>query len=268
MEWSKVKNIILLMLVLTNILILFFVVFPQAQTVQNTDEMRLSALSMLEKQGLSVSLSLGPQEITLQAQQVIPDRSQEVVLAQNLLGTVSMLDLGGEVYRYEGSSGSIRFHSGGELSAQLSLEGQSPQAHGETILSTLELSATLLSIVEDGAATSLTYGQLWDGVPLLDYGLTLNYQENTLVSISDGRRLYGTASDLDQPTISVATALMQFLVGIQSLGDICRTVTAITPAYDGSTDLSGAVQLIPIWCMDTDTGSYHLNLLTGALTRV
>ncbi len=270
MEWSRIKNIILLMLVLTNIILLVLVALPQAQTELSGDQARLSALSILESRGITVDSQLIPMEITHQSQIVIPDRTQESILATELLGEVSMVDLGGEVYRYEGILGSIRFHAGGEFSAQFSdiaYPLTTAEEVSEVVLDILDIDGVLSSITQEATVKTLNYRQLWDGVPLLDYDTTLLFDENHLYEITDAKRLAGTAISQDG-SITVATALMQFAAGLQSLGDICRSITLITPAYSSTTDLSGTIQLTPLWCIETDTASYQLKLTTGELIRV
>ncbi len=273
MEWSKIKNIMLLMLVLTNVFLLFFVATPRAQTEMNEDASRLNALSILEQRGISLDSQIVPLNINHYAQVIIPDRTVEPQLASNLLGDVSQLALGGDVYRYVSDSGSIRFHSGGEFSAQFSNDAfpilsQTEQTVAATLIKKLEMDTNLIHISELDDTTTLTYRQLWDDVPLLDYEFTLVCDQNHIVEIINGKRLYGASSQPSDPQNTVSTALMQFAAGLQSLGDICRTITSITPAYRASTDLSGTIQLTPLWCIETDTGSYQLNLITGTLARI
>ncbi len=269
MEWSKIKNIILLMLVLTNLILLVLVAIPQAQTEFSDDQATVSALSILEGRGISVDSQIIPLEITHQSQTIIPDRSQEEPQATNLLGAVAMVDLGGDVYRYEGTLGTIRFHAGGEFSAQFTDSAyplSTVQQVSEKVLDALEVDAILSSTTQEHSATTLVYCQLWDGIPLLDYHIALLFDESHLCEITDAKRLAGTAI-LQDSSITVATALMQFAAGLQELGDICRSITLITTAYSATTDLSGTIQLTPLWCIETDTGSYQLNLTTGELNR-
>lgn len=273
MEWSKIKNIMLFMLVITNLLLLFFVVVPSAQQKKLEDEGIQSAIALLAQRGITVDAQVIPDEIDIHAQTVTPDRSLETTLAENLLGDDAVIqDLGGDVYHYSNGSSVIRFHSGGEFTAQFEsslfpLGETSSETHGQTIVSLLQLDASLTAVSRTDDSLSLIYNQLWDGVPLLDYGFTLHYEENSLIQISSAKRLAGDAVVIDTTDLPVSTALMQFLTGIHQLGDICRTITSISSAYSSTTSLSGTVQLNPLWCIETDTGAYQLDLVTGTLTR-
>ncbi len=273
MEWSKIKNIMLFMLVITNLLLLVFVVVPSAQQRKLEDDGLQSAIALLAQRGITVDAQIIPDEIDIRTQTVTPDRSLETDLAENLLGLDAVMqDLGGEVYHYSNGSGVIRFHSGGEFTAQFEstlfpLGDATSESHGQEIVSLLQLDASLTAISRSDDSLSLIYTQLWDDVPLLDYGFTLHYQENSLIQISSAKRLAGTALVTDTTDLPVSTALMQFLTGIHQLGDICRTITSISSAYGSTTSLSGTVQLNPLWCIETDTGAYQLDLVTGVLTR-
>ena len=82
-----------------------------------------------------------------------------------------------------------------------------------------------------------------------------------------GERLMGTpAEDSEGGTaISVPTALLRFLSGIHSMGDVCSEITSIQSGYLLS--VSDTVRLTPAWYISTDTDSYYLDGLTGALTK-
>ncbi len=274
MEWSKVKNITIFMLAITNLLLLFLVAVPRTQQQIAEEEGLLSAITLLSQRGISVDSAIIPKSIDLSPQSITPDRTTESTLAAALLGdAISMTDLGGSVYHYSSHLGIMRFHSGGEFTAQfeagvLPLDQLSTESHGQTIVDSLQIDTILTSITREDDGFSMVYNQLWDEVPLLDYHLTLCYKNDCLVQITSAKRLAGTAVITSSTDFPVSTALMQFLVGLQQLGDICRSITAITPAYGSTTDLSGTVQLTPLWCIATDTGSYQLNLLTGSLSRM
>ncbi len=274
MEWAKVKNIMILTLVLTNLLLLILVAVPRAQSNMIEEEGRQSAISLLEKWGISIDERIIPTEIDLSLQFITPDRSDEATLASNLLGSdVTSQDLGGNVFQYSSAMGITRFHSSGEFTAvfeadAIPLGEDTSESHGSTVVSALNINATLTTIARGDDGFSLIYQQLWEGVALQGYGLSLYYHNNCLSQITDAKRLSGTAVVDESITLSVSTALMQFLTQLHQLGDICRTITAITPAYSAATDLAGTVQLNPLWLITTDTGSYQLDLISGTLSRI
>lgn len=272
MEWSKAKNLILLILVLTNVLLLFFVAGPKTQSAIQNDRARDTAIKLLHAQGIAVNDALIPTELTLSQLNFTQDRSREEHLATALLGTVTPEDLGGGIMLYTGAEGAIRFHTSGEFSAEFLPESKSigtatPQEYSLDLLDTLELEGEIYDVTLENDTTIIQIGQLWDGVPLQGYGLSLHYSNNTLTSITAGKRLAGTTTTSDFPTITIPTALMNFATGIQTLGDVTQLIEQIRPAYIVSPSPSDTVELIPIWYIGTDTSAYHLDLISGKLSR-
>ena len=94
-------------------------------------------------------------------------------------------------------------------------------------------------------------------------------QGDSLTAITAGRQLVGKPQeDTSRQTISVATALIDFVNGVNALGDVCNRIDAIQPGYVTAASLSGPTALTPVWRMTTDTGAYQLDTVTGAVTRV
>ena len=96
----------------------------------------------------------------------------------------------------------------------------------------------------------------------------LVYEDGCLTAISQGRRVNGTpyAAAQQEEAISAAGALVRFVNGLRELGDVCSSVTGVEESYRLSTSFSGPTQLIPVWLVTTDTGSYQLDALTGELS--
>lgn len=273
MAWPKIKNIIILILLGTNICLLAFTVVRQARSHRLQDQARADAISFLQEKELQVEEDQVPRTMELMAQHVQRDVEQEYDLAAAVLGgQVSVEARGAGVYRYYNENGSIQFHSNGEFSAQFTAEGaavkEEPASHAGAVLERLNFQGSLLDQQGDGEWMSLTFQEEWKGVPLLSCQATLNYEQGRLVSMS-GRRLVGSPEqDSSSKPITVATALMKFYTGrLSGLGDVCSQITGITQAYTVTSTISETMSLIPVWCITTDTGTYQLDTLTGELSR-
>ena len=129
------------------------------------------------------------------------------------------------------------------------------------------LTGEVVSRKENGGAITLTLRQTWQGLPVYFCQIALEYENGCLQSIA-GQRLMGTPQPVSEKRelISVPTALLRVLNGINDLGDICNEITAMTPGYL-LTVSADATRLIPMWYVTTDTGTYSLNALTGVLER-
>ena len=120
MPWTKLKNIILLILVMTNLFLLVFVLGQAWQNDRAREQTWENALLFLRERGVQVEEALLPRTSDLLPQVARRDLEGERAAAEALLqGTCEMESRGGEVYRYFNGNGSIQFHSDGTFSAQL-----------------------------------------------------------------------------------------------------------------------------------------------------
>lgn len=272
MEGSKIKNIVIIILLLLNGFLLVLVGGRWAQDTQSHDAARSSAIQVIRESGIGLQEADVPREMTLGVLEARRDLSAERVLAAGLLGENMTVEArGGEVYRYHSPLGWVQFHSTGEFLAEFEPgafvpDGVTEQEHGANVLARLGFEAQLLEA--DGRG-DISFRQLVDGVPLLGCQATLNYQDGSLVRITGGRRLPGQPHPTgEQSSLSVATALMRLYNGLKGLGDIYNRVESIAPAYTMSVGLSGPARLDPVWYVKTDTGSYQLDTGTGQVSRL
>lgn len=276
MAWPKIKNIIILILLGTNLGLLFFSMGRAARNYQLQEKARTNAIAFLQEHGITLDEEMVPKSMTLMPQLVSRDIEQERELAAVLLGeNVSVQARGAEVYRYFNETGSVQFHSNGEFFAQfftgaIPVGAQDPADHAREMLERMNIQGQLFSTLsnEEKGSETFTFQESWEGVPLLNCQTSLEYQEGCLVSITSGRRPVGRMEeDTASSPITVPTALMKFYTGLNTLGDVCSQIKDITQAYTIGSAISDPVPMTPVWCINTDTGSYQLDLLTGTLSR-
>lgn len=268
MEWPKLKNIILIILALTNLCLLGSVAGRELEDDRLQRQALNNAVQFLMDRGVMVTERQIPDEVSLLPQLVERDLEREEALAVQLLGPVQVEAPGGGVYRYFNENGSLQFHSDGVFSGNFQLGaipvGENREEDCLAILKKLDFEGTLLE-AEGG---SLTFQQIWDDQPLFSQQVTLNLRDGSLISMTAGRRLAGQpVVDAARRPITAATALIDFLNGIDALGDVCSRVDAIVQGYVSSTSLAGPMALTPVWRVFTDTGAYQLDMVTGVLSR-
>ena len=270
MPWTKLKNIILLILALANLFLLTMVVSQELQARRAREQTWQGTVDFLARQGVQVDEAILPRTVDLPPQTAQRDLEGERAAAQALLGgEVTMEALGGEVYRYYNDSGSIQFHSYGAFSAQLEpgafpVEG-GPVRAAQEALAAIGFQGELL---EEGA-DALLFRQTWEGAPLFNQEVTVRCSEEGLTALENGHRLVGEPrEDPSRQTISASTALVSFLNGVSALGDVCSRMDAIQPGYVVTPALSGGMTLTPVWRVTTDTGAYQLDTVTGQVTRL
>lgn len=270
MPWSKIKNIVLVILVITNLALLVLVGGQSIQGSRLLSRAREDSIQFLRNRGVEVDEEIVPQSMELAPQTVERDLTGEERAAAALLGRpVTAESRGGEVYRYYNEKGSVQFHSDGTFSAQLE-EGAFPLGGNRReacleLMGRMGFQGTILSEAEE----ELVFRQTWRGTPLFSQQVTLVCQGNSLTAMTSGRQLVGSPQeDTSRESITVATALISFLNGVSALGDVCNRIDAIEPGYVAAASLSGPIVLTPVWRVTTDTGSYQLDTVTGGVTRV
>lgn len=270
MPWTKLKNIILFILVVANLALLALVAGPAIQSRRVVSQAREDAIGLLRSRGVQVEESTVPENVALLPRTVERDLTVEERAAGALLnGPVTAEAKGGEVYRYFNENGYIQFHSDSTLSAQLK-EGQFPLGEDAAAgcAAVMEKLGVRGEIIEE-AEGELVFRQTWEGRPLFTQQVTLVCQNGCLTAITNGRQLVGRPQeDTSRKTVSAATALIDFLNGVNALGDVCSRIDAIEPGYVAIASLSGPTSLTPVWRVTTDTGAYQLDAVTGAVTRV
>lgn len=270
MPWTKLKNIILLILVLTNLCLLALVGRQTVQSSRLQSQARENAILFLRERGVDVEDEIIPQRMELTPQMAERDLTAEAEAAAGLLqGLVTAEARGGEVYRYYNENGAVQFHSDGTFSAQLRPElyptGGDRAAACQRALERLGFNGQLLE--ENG--DEVTFRQIWDGAPLFSQQVTVVCQQGGVTAMNGGRRLVGKPQeDAARQTVTVATALVNFLNGVSTLGDVCNRIDGIEQGYVTSVSLSGAVTLTPVWRVTTDTGSYQLDTVSCTIVRV
>lgn len=270
MPWSKLKNIILLILVLTNLFLLVLVVGQSIQSSRLKGQIREETVRFLTDRGIQIEEAVIPEGMTLSPMAAERDIEGEQAAAAALLrGEVEAEARGGEVYRYQNENGSIQFHSDGTFSARLEPgaypAGDDPERTCQVLLESVGFSGSLIQADGEG----LTFLQKLDGVSLFGLQVTVLYENGSLTALTAGRRLVGEPQqDNTRQTISVSTAMVRFLNGVSALGDVCNRVDRIEQGYSCTASLSGPMSLTPVWRITTDTGAYQLDTVTGTVSRV
>lgn len=272
MEWPKLKNMILALLLITNLALLSIVLSQEVQEDGQEQQARTTALDFLSDRGIVFQEEQIPTQIPLPAQELAWDRSQEEAQATQLLGAVSQESLGGDILRYHSPQGELRFYTNGEYSGSFDPQlfpcgDQDIPSHGLDFLGQLDIQGDFLYQQNQGGQTVAVFQQSLDQIPLIDCLSTLIYQGGSLVEIAQSRRVQGSLSPQPQAPITVATALMTFYAQLQVLGDVCSEIVAIQPCYWVTSSLTAPGLLTPSWHILTDTGGYYLNNITGELIR-
>lgn len=265
MAWSKLKNIIILILLFFNLFLLVLIVGQEISTVRYEADTLNQTIEALTLNGIAVEKDTLPGAMELSPLTVVHDSSTEQSIAQLLLDKEDIIAArSGTFNLYSSVSGNLNFRSSGEFSATLSIpwsEYDSIQHHASALLEELGISVWSVTAA-DNRVTAIP---MLDGAPLFDAPVILTYTEKLLVSI-EGYFPGQATPDPSQTSITLPTALVAVLEYVLERGTVCRSIDRMTPGYTAAVSLSDSVQLTPCWLVETDTANYYVNALTGAVT--
>lgn len=277
MEWPKLKNIIILILLVVNGFLLVLVGARRKESARYERLALEQTMQALENSGIQVDPDAMDSADGLIPMAAERDLSRELQLAQALLGkgTVQVENQGGGLYLYQGSNGELSVRAGGELSAEMAdnpnlLADGGPERHAAGLLKKMGIDAEQIDVTEESEWTRVRFRQVWNGVPVFSCEVEFVYYYDTLLSSVQGTLLTAQAGTAEAGScLTLPTALMRFSEEIASAGDVCTAIRSMEAGYRGTVQsLSGGVRLAPVWLVATDTADYYLDGVTGALTRL
>lgn len=263
MSWSKLKNIIILILVLLNGFLLALAGVIQLRSARYEAQALWEAAAVLERSGITVQRESLPSAMPLSAAVYARDGEGEAGLAAALLGGETQAQTDGGLSVYQGAGGTVTFRSTGEFSAELAPEEAPPNGEGReaqvrALLAGLGVELWQVRETENRVEVFQSVG----GVPVfpagtaagqLNAGAAFTYDAQGRLSRVSGRLLLGRAAEdpEGEAPLSVPTVLIAFLRFVADSGDVCQELREMTPAYRAAAD---SARLTPVWRIATDGG--------------
>lgn len=274
MEWGKLKNLIILILLTVNAFLLVLVGARREETTRYERSALERTAQVLERGGVRVELDAAVPADALAPAAADRDLGRELALARALLGKDVQADnrVGG-LYLYQNEAGRLSVRTGGELSAELDggagWQADHPERHAAGLLKKMGIEAERTGLTEGDGRTQVRFRQLWNGAPVFSCEVEFTYEDGSLRSIQGTLLTAEGGAAQAGEVLSLSTALMRFSEEIAAAGDVCSSIRSMEPGYRGIVQpLSGGVRLSPVWLVDTDTARYYLDCVTGALTRL
>lgn len=271
MRWSKIKNIIILLLVIVNGFLLALVGIRAWRTEQGQRETRERMVEILANNGIEFLPEEVPGGLELASWQVSTQRPGETQAAA-LVGEISETETTAAGTTYVGTRGTVTFSADGGVEASFLPGGwiagrERVTADVTEMLNALEVaSAQETGRREEDDAVTVTVTQLWEGAPVFGQTLTFFWQGGEFIYLS-GHYLRGSGElNAAGGSITAPTALTRFLTALNDGGYVCSQITGLYAGY--IPDGSETVSLTPAWFIETDVWprQFAVDGLTGAVT--
>lgn len=266
MERFRLKNIIILILVLLNAFLLFSL--AQRRTAERDAFHRTAEqlTALFAQDGMTLDPGAVSREAPPSGVALTRDTALEEQAAAFLLGdALSSSDQGGGIFHYAGPAGEALFRSSGGFEAAGALaEGEELEDFCRDFCKTFSYEAPEIQLNEEGGG-SFTAPGVYGKLPVFNCAVTFTVEDHVLTAVS-GTLLpkTGTVSPGDQP-LSAAGALVAFQRMRRESAAVASTVTDVQLCYELQT-AGASMSLDPAWRVVTDTEDYFVNCLTGAVT--
>lgn len=275
MEWQKLKNLIILILLMVNGFLLVLVAARREESLSYERSALDYAVQVLENSGIHVETGAIGDADHLPPLSVERDLEQEARLARALLGNTAQAEnRGGGLYLYQNGDGELGIRAGGELSAELadspSWLVKDPERHAAGLLKQMGIDAEQTGVTKEGEWTRVRFRQLWNGAPVFSCEVEFSYYQDSLLRSIQGTLLPAGQTQAEEGQVmALPTALLRFMDGVTDTGDVCSAIRSMQAGYRAAAQpLSGSVRLTAAWLVSSNTADYYLDAATGALTRL
>lgn len=273
MEWRKLKNIIILVLLLVNGFLLVIVTSRMGEVRRYEQAALEQACRVLENNGIRVKQSGLEQAEGLTSLSAVRSIDGEKMIAEAILGEgVSGENQSGGLYAYRSDGGTVSFRSGGQIYAWLEDNDRwhtaNPEEFSLELFSGMGLKGRVMQTsMLDGTGT-ITLCQLLEEVPLFSCRVMFTFEEGRLISLT-GTVMTGEAREEESGSLlTMPTALLRFMEGVLASGDVCSRIDAMEPGYRTVRSFSSAMRLEPVWLVSTNAADYYVDAVTGELQRL
>lgn len=267
METYRLKNIVILILVLVNLFLLGLLLNFRCQQRHTSQELAQQLVRLYDQHGIALPEDLEADAPSLTPMGVSRSLSDEAAIAAYLLGEEAEgADQGGGIYTYTGTLGTVQFRSSGAFDyAPVRQDVTDPQTFFDGFLETFGYRALTSSY---GANTgTFTAVRQVEGYDVYNCTVSFRFSGQQLVSVAGSWVSTAGTTALPQPSYTAADALSQFLEYRSEAGVVCNSVVSVQPAYDLQSPTPSTLQLSAKWQVVTDTYRYYVDCVTKEVQR-
>ena len=253
MDTGRLKTIVILILLCVNLAFGGILLREKLGAAEGNAQARSELRSVLAGLGITVTDEQIPAGGVMSRRSVPRLRETEDRLVAALLGSAEGQDQGGNIWYYENSSGWAWCRGGGSFEIMVVAGGGSLEEQ-----------------MEKGGLHARREGEKY--VCLLGnaqvFNCTFTITQRAGGIYLSGRCLLGEPEEGESVDCSdVATLLLGFCDRIREAGGVFSRVEAIKDGYVLNATASG-MELMPVWQMVTDGGTWYLDLAAGRLVTV
>ena len=265
MERYRLKNIIILILVLVNVSLLSSLVYRKSEELgmlRRTEEelVALFAASDVTLERSAISWETPPAGVAMSRS---TDREGE--FARSLLGEDCRETSQGGISSYRSAAGSLQFRSGGSFDAVFAQSPEDAQNFCRDLCRSFSFEDPVFTLDESGTGTAVAVYQ-YEKRPVYNCTMTFLLTEGRLSAVSGTLLPAEGTLNAEEDLLSCAAALTAFQQMRREEGTVCSSILSTYLCYEHKSTPSYPMSLGSAWCIVTDIASYYVNCSTGAIT--
>lgn len=265
MERYRLKNIIILILVLLNISLLSSLLYRKSEEsgmLRRTEEELVALFAAsditLERSAISWDKPLSEVSMTRSI-----DRERE--FARALLGDELRETSQGGINVYRSDAGSVEFRSSGDFDALLLQSPEDTDDFCENLCRTFSFTAPAFTLDETGTGFATAVYE-FEKHPVYNAALTFTLREGKLTGLSGTLLPAEGSPNSEEDLLSCAAALTAFQQMRREEGTVGSFILSTYSCYELQSTPSSPMTLGSAWCIVTDIASYYVNCSSGAIT--
>ena len=272
MESSRLKNIIILILVLLNLSLLLSLGGRQTAARSARRQSTEQLVELFAANEVTLDPNLIPRKSPPASRTMLRNAEQEQKVAESLLGQrVTRSEQGSGTYAvstFDSDQGAALFRANGSFEAAVTRSVEDVEAFCRSFCQEFGYRDLTFDLT-DGTGTAAAV-QYTEGYQVLNCTVTFSISDGRLAAVR-GTHLpedYTETASGEAP-LSAAAALSAFLSAHQASGGVACTVTDISLCYELQSTTSAPMALVPVWRITTDIANaiYYVNCITGAVTH-
>ncbi|MEY8389208.1 hypothetical protein AALC17_18370 [Oscillospiraceae bacterium 38-13] len=264
MDRRKLKNIIILILVLVNVFLITSLAQRRRAERESFERTAEQLTALFRQDGMTLDPRAISRDRPPDGVALTRDTLQEERAAAFLLGKApASSDQGGGIFHYAGQAGEAFFRSNGGFEASGVL-AEDPEDFCRDFCREFSYEAPVFQLDENGDGSAVV-SALYGGLPVFNCTALFTVEGGVLTAVSGTLLSRGGPSGGAEPPLSAAGALLAFQRMRRESAAVVSTVTDARLCYELQTG-GGVLSLAPVWRIVTDTEDYYVNCYTGAVS--
>ena len=266
MERYRLKNIIILILLLMNSFLFSGIIYRESQESSLLRRSEEELIQLFADSGMTLDPDAISWETPPAGISISRSNELERSAARFLLGTNLHITQQGSATAYSSSSGTVLFRAGCIFEASGTLAEKDGEGFCRSFCKTFSYEEPQFALNEEGSGTASAVFR-YEKRPVYNATVTFTLEQDRVIHIS-GTLLptSGTALSSDKTPLSAAAALTAFQQMRQEESTVASSILQTKLCYEMVSSPSATLTLGSAWCIVTDIAKYYVNSSTGAIT--